>query len=243
MRFNFVPFAELAKVEKDAQVDVIGVLRDPGEVAEITSKTTHKEYQKRDITLADTSGFDVRMTLWGAAAQNFDAPLESVIAFKGVKVSDFGGRSLSMAMSSSMTLEPDIDEAYKLKGWFDATGRNETFQSHQALLGMGQAGGRMEAYKTLEQVASDGLGFNPEKPDYDSTKATIVYLKQDGISYPACMTEKCNKKVVEINPEEWRCERCNKTWPKPQYRCVGPPSLNYWRMANMKQIYNEYVGE
>ncbi|RPB29585.1 replication factor A 1, rfa1 [Terfezia boudieri ATCC MYA-4762] len=226
LRFTFVPFAELAKVEKDAQVDVIGILRDSGDVAEITSKTTHKEYRKREITLADTSGFDVRMTLWGAAAQNFDAPLESVIAFKSVRVSDFGGRSLSMGMSSSMTLEPDIDEAYKLKGWFDATGRNETFQSHQALSGMGQAGGRAEVYKTLEQVVSEGLGHNEEKPDYYSTKATIVYLKQDGVSYPACMSEKCNKKVVENNPGEWRCENCDKTWPKPQYRYVITMSVN-----------------
>lgn len=210
----------MIKLEKDAQADVIGVLRDKGEVAEIVSKSTQKPYTKREITLVDSSGFDARMTLWGTVAQNFDAPLESVIAFKGVRVSDFGGRSLSMAMSSSMTVEPEIDEAYTLKGWFDATGRNETFKSHQALAGMGQAGGRADVYKTLEQVVAEGLGHN-EKADYYTTKATLVYLKQDGVSYPACSGNDCNKKVVEISPGEWRCEKCDKSWPKPQYRFVS----------------------
>ena len=33
------------------------------------------------------------MTIWGRQAQEFAAPPESVIAVKGVKVSDFNGRS------------------------------------------------------------------------------------------------------------------------------------------------------
>ena len=216
LRFNFVPLSELPKVEKDAQVDVIGILKSVGDVSELISKSTNKPYQKRDLTLVDTSGFDVRLAIWGAAAQNFDAPLESVIAFKGVKVSDFGGISLSMLMSSSMSLEPDIDEAYKLKGWFDAQGRTETFRSHHSA-GIGPAGGRADVYKTLEEVTTEGLGHN-EKADFYTTRATIVFLKQSTVSYPACLTQDCNKKVIHIGEGEWKCEKCDKSWPKPQHR-------------------------
>lgn len=84
------------------------------------SKTTSKPFNKRELTIGDNSGYDVRLTIWGNIAQSFDAAPESVIAFKGLKVSDFGGRSLSLLSPGSMTVDPDIDEAHKLKGWYDA---------------------------------------------------------------------------------------------------------------------------
>jgi replication factor A1 len=59
-----------------------------------------------------------------------------------------------------------------------------------------------------------------ENTDYFTTKATIIYVKQDNISYPACLSEGCNKKVVEVDPGQWRCERCDKTHPKPEYRYI-----------------------
>lgn len=57
------------------------------------------------------------MTLWGKVAENFSAPDEPVVAFKAVKVGDFGGRSLSMISSSTMINNPDIPEAHDLRGW------------------------------------------------------------------------------------------------------------------------------
>lgn len=67
----------------------------------------------------------VRLTLWGRTAENFNpggtaedgSATQPVIAFKGVRVGDFGGRSLSMMSSSTMMVDPDIDEAHKLRGW------------------------------------------------------------------------------------------------------------------------------
>jgi replication factor A1 len=202
-------------------IDAIGVLREVAGVTEITSRTTGKPYSKRELTLVDNTGFSVRLTIWGSTATSFDVPLESIIAFKGVKVSDFGGRSLSLLNSGSMTVDPDIDEAHKLKGWYDAQGRTDTFSSHASLTGgaMGAAGGRKEVYKTLVQVREENLGTS-ENPDYFTTKATIVYIRQDNISYPACLTEGCNKKVIEIEPGQWRCEHCDKTHPKPEHRYI-----------------------
>lgn len=75
--------------------------------------------------LVDSSNMQVRLTLWGRQAENFSAAgfqedgsnLSPVIAFKGVKVGDFNGRSLSMVSSSSMMVDPDIPEAHQLRGW------------------------------------------------------------------------------------------------------------------------------
>jgi replication factor A1 len=227
VRFNFTNIGGLRDVEKDSLIDTIGVLKEVGEVTEITSKTTSKPYSKRDLTLVDNTGFSVRLTIWGNSATSFDVPLESVIAFKGVKVSDFNGRSLSLLSSGSMTIDPDIDEAHKLKGWYDAQGRTDVFSSHASLTSgtMGTAGGRNEANKTLAQVKEENLGTS-EAPDYFTTKATIIYVKPESIFYPACLSEGCNKKVVEIDPGQWRCEKCNKTHPKPTYRYIMSASVS-----------------
>lgn len=50
-------------------------------------------------------------------AEKFDGSAQPVLAIKGAKLSDFGGRSLSASFSSTLMVNPDIPEAYKLRGW------------------------------------------------------------------------------------------------------------------------------
>lgn len=50
-------------------------------------------------------------------ADRFDGSRQPVMAIKGARVSDFGGRSLSVLSSSTVIVNPDIPEAYKLRGW------------------------------------------------------------------------------------------------------------------------------
>lgn len=219
VRFNFTNIADLQTVEKDTTIDTIGILKEVGETSQITSKTTSKPYDKRELTLVDNTGYSVRLTIWGNTATAFDAMPESVVAFKGVKVSDFGGRSLSLLSSGSMNIDPDIDDAHKLKGWYDAQGKNDTFQSHAQMGSVGAAGGRGDPTKTIMQVKEENLGMS-ENTDYFTMKATIIFVRQENFAYPACLLEGCNKKVVEVDPGQWRCEKCNKTHLKPEYRYI-----------------------
>ena len=50
-------------------------------------------------------------------ADRFDGSRQPVMAIRGARVSDFGGRSLSVLSSSTVIVNPDIPEAYKLRGW------------------------------------------------------------------------------------------------------------------------------
>lgn len=50
-------------------------------------------------------------------ADKFDGSRQPVMAIKGARVSDFGGRSLSVLSSSTVMVNPDMPEAYKLRGW------------------------------------------------------------------------------------------------------------------------------
>ncbi|EME81073.1 uncharacterized protein MYCFIDRAFT_29007 [Pseudocercospora fijiensis CIRAD86] len=224
VKYSFTNLESLQNVEKDTVTDVIGVLADVGEVNEIVSKTTSKPYSKRELTLVDDTGYNVRLTIWGKVAESFDASPEAVVAFKGVKVSDFGGRSLSLLSSGSMNIDPDIDEAYKLKGWYQANGSTTQFASHantMATVGA-TSGGRKDDTKTIQQVRDENLGMT-DATDWFTLKATIVYIKQDNFAYAACQTtdpQPCNKKVTEVDNGSWRCEKCEKNWDAPKYRYI-----------------------
>ena len=228
IRFNFTNISDLQNVEKDTTIDTIGVLKEVGETSQVISKTTSKPYEKRELHLVDNTGYSVRLTIWGSTATTFDANPDEVVAFKGVKVSDFNGRSLSLLSSGTMTINPDIDEAHKLKGWYLAQGKNDTFQSHANMSGtMNAAGGRGDPWKTILQVKDENLGMT-ENTDYFTTKATIIYIKQDNPSptYPACLSEGCNRKVVENDPGQWHCVRCDKDHPKPEHRYIMSISVS-----------------
>ena len=218
VRFNFCNIQELQGVEKDNTVDIIGVLKEVGDVNEITSKKDGRPFQKRELTIVDDTGYSVRVTIWGKTANGFDANPESVVAFKGTKVSDFGGKSLSLLSSGTMTVDPDIADAHRLKGWYDSAGRTDTFATHQNLTSMGNATGRKEEVKTIAQVKEENLGVDDQA--YYSIKATVLYVKQDNFCYPACATDKCNKKVTQMGDGTWHCDNCNSTHDKPDYRYI-----------------------
>ncbi|KAI1466008.1 replication factor-a protein [Daldinia caldariorum] len=224
VRFNFVNIEELQRVEKDATVDIIGVLKEVGEVSSITSKTSGKPFDKRELTLVDDTQFSVRLTIWGKTATTFATQPESIVAFKGAKVSDFGGRSLSLLSSGTMSVDPDIEEAHRLKGWYDSQGRTNNFATHNNMASMGAATGRADQTKVISQVKDEGLGT--EGQIYFNLKATIVYIKQENFAYPACSSEQCNKKVVDQGDGTWRCEKCDIAHPRPQWRYIMSVNVN-----------------
>lgn len=117
IQYNFVQLADLVQQEKDTTCDVLGIVQDHGVVSEITAKATQKQIKKRELTIADQSQYQVRVTLWGRQAESWDENNASVVALKGAKVGDFGGRTLSVSGQTVVSVDPDISEAHALQGW------------------------------------------------------------------------------------------------------------------------------
>lgn len=230
VKYEFVRINELESVEPNQTCDVIGILDSYGELSEIVSKASQRPVQKRELTLVDQGNKSVRLTLWGKNAETFpnNAGVDEkpVIAFKGVKVGDFGGRSLSMFSSSTMAINPDITEAHVLRGWYDNDGAHAQFQAYTnssvngGALGAAGAGGNMAERRTIAQVKDENLGMS-EKPDYFNVRATVVYIKQENLYYTACPSDGCNKKVALDHENNWRCEKCDRSYEAPEYRYVS----------------------
>ncbi|NWW32967.1 RFA1 protein, partial [Panurus biarmicus] len=119
VQFDFVSISDLENTPKDSIVDVIGICKSYEDVTKITVKANNREVSKRNVHLMDTSGKLVTATLWGNEAEQFDGSRQPVIAIKGARVSDFGGRSLSVLSSSTVVINPDSPEAFKLRGWYE----------------------------------------------------------------------------------------------------------------------------
>lgn len=238
LRFDFVPIAQLNHCEKDRMVDILGVIREVGEAVSLVGKTTGKPLIKRDVTIQDQSKCAVKLTLWGDQADGFTGAVGQILACKGCRVSDYGGRSLGTSNSSTLLLQPDLPEAHALRGWSDNQGTSSE------MVNLSTQGGNnavpRDDWKQLSQIKDEHLGHGP-KPDWFTCLATLVYLKSDGvISYQACPTEGCAKKVVEEGgPGQYRCERCNQVFPRCDYRYILTGQLEDPSGQQWVSLYNE----
>ncbi|XP_063002702.1 replication protein A 70 kDa DNA-binding subunit [Elgaria multicarinata webbii] len=218
VQFDFVSIGDLETVNKDSIVDVIGICKSYEDAAKITIKSSNREVFKRDMHLMDMSGKMVNVTLWGAEAEKFDGSRQPVVAIKGARVSDFGGRSLSVITSSTIIVNPDSPESFKLRGWFDSEGQLLESTSISNTRG-GAAGGGNANWKTLSEAKLENLGQG-EKADYYSCVGTVVYLRKENCMYQACPSQDCNKKVIDEQNGLYRCEKCDREFPNFKYRMI-----------------------
>lgn len=127
---------------------------------------------------------------------------------------------MSLLSSGSLVISPDIPEAHALKGWFMDGGAQTSFKSHTQSGLSSAPGGAVNRsdMRTINDVKDAQLGMS-DKADFFSMRATVMHIKTDNIVYPACPTPQCNKKVTETH-DGWRCEKCDRSHEKPEYRSV-----------------------
>lgn len=93
-----------------------------------------------------------------------------------------------------------------------------SFQSKTVIGGGGGLGAgfnRAEA-RSLNEVKESELGMG-DKTDFFSTRATIVHIRGENVSYPACTGANCSKKMV-MDGDTWVCDKCGHKAQSPEYR-------------------------
>lgn len=222
VQFNFIKLDGIQAMENNTIVDVLGIIKNVDEKHEIISKSTGKPYDRRDITIVDQSQLAINVGLWNKMARDFNLDVGTPIAIKGCKINDFNGKQLSLIPSAIVLPNPDIPEAYKLKGWYDNEGASESYKNlrtnNSNNSNLNSVENILQRISVLEAHESK-MGFN-EKPDYFTIKASISFIKPDNFSYPACSTDGCSKKVIEQSDGTWRCERCSINHTEPLHRYI-----------------------
>ncbi|CAG0923140.1 unnamed protein product, partial [Notodromas monacha] len=204
--FNFVRIKQIADTNADAIIDVIGVVKSVGDATTFTAKSSQREFTKRELVLVDESRAEINLTLWGDTAVKFEHADNPVIAIKGVKVSGFGGKSLSTTQSSSIFTNPvDVPEAHKLRGWFDNGGRTEVVEALTTQ--GGSSGGHVSG--DLGSVALAKLPIPGTDARYDAVLACPVSFREANAVYKSCSNKDCKRKVQDANDGTYLCPKCN----------------------------------
>lgn len=257
-RYNFVKIADVEQVEPKQFVDVIGVVTEVGSLATIMSNKSQKEIKKRSIKMMDQTAA-IEMTLWSEDAEKFDEDIlakNTVIAFKGAKVSDFGGRSLSA--SGLIDVNPDRQEAILLTQWVQQCGGNMVDQQVR-MLSTGRDGVSQNAPRlTFAEVKDMKLGEDLEsrhdkkKADFFTVVATITTISHSQDKkpwYEANPDPNCdakNSKVQSMGDGTWRCDKNGKVYNSyvPRYIlrwCATDFSGNIW-MTSFNEVAEKILG-
>jgi replication factor A1 len=239
IQVSLVQLSDLPNIQPNEYVDIIAVVKSTGDVSTITAKATGKELVKRELYLVDSSNAQVACTLWATQAEEFDGSEHPVIMFKGAKVSDFGGRSLSVTSQTIVQINPDIPEAHAIRGWYDQGGSDaETKNLSDARSGSGSAASINTPWKTLDVMKENTFGQS-EKGDYFQVNAVILYAKKDNSMYMACPGENCNKKVIDQNDGNYRCEKCNRVFQEFRWRMILNVNMCDFTDSNWVTLFQE----
>ncbi|VDM39354.1 unnamed protein product [Toxocara canis] len=224
IRFNFVRIKNLWKFI-DAEVDVIGVVKETGEVKNLTGKMG-KALFKRELQIVDDSACAVMVALWGECAKNFTTATEvPVIIAKRVFVRSYqgidllfgitflsytspihaplpqtviileGSITLSVSGSSKLDVDMDLPEVDSLRRWYNGN-RHASFASLSNELVLSY-----NEHKWIGQVKPT------ESVLYFNVTAIVMNVNVDNAVYKGCVNESCRKKLIEADGK-FECPKC-----------------------------------
>jgi ssDNA-binding replication factor A large subunit len=105
-------------------VNILAIVRNVGESVSVTCKDG-RETVRSELILVDSSGRNVKLTLWGdknvgEAAENFkDGP---VVSFCQVEIGEYNNE-INLTLKGDMTVNPDTAKARKLHDWWVSNGK------------------------------------------------------------------------------------------------------------------------
>ena len=207
--YNFIKISDVDSKEEKDSVDVIGKCTAADDTREVTARTSGRQVKKRDITLVDDSGSDIRLTLWGDKAEKFSG-LNQVVAVKSATVSDWNGKSLSLSFSGSIEENPDIPQARRIQQWYENADQsalsqlNRTSSNDKSFNSPDSTLGEIKLEFSRPSAASNAAAG---AASYYNVEAYLSAVNTDTLSYRACSV--CNKKLQEKNGGYF-CPKCQR---------------------------------
>lgn len=219
--FNFTTLSEVQTTREGKTLDFIGVIVSVSDVSSISLKTGGTR-DKRDYELIDNSvdgGLKSTVTLWGSAATKYNFPVGTVVAFKGLKITNFRGISLNGGDYAGVfdATKAGIKEAKGLAAWFRTVkGNLDSIKS----LSEPEEGEKKSSTSMVRLISEINESVEQDLVNDPQTRyyinAHVEMIKNDPkMVYMACPS--CKKKMTEEDSgySAWRCERCEITTATP----------------------------
>jgi replication factor A1 len=110
-----VKINEIESMEAEKIVDIIAIVKEPGDLVNLTSKAS-RELTKREVNLFDDTQTSISLTMWGEEAKNFAGIDQPVILARGAIIGEYGGgKTLGTTSGTSIKLDPDVQEGHQLR--------------------------------------------------------------------------------------------------------------------------------
>uniref|UniRef100_A0A2K1ZKM8 Replication protein A OB domain-containing protein n=1 Tax=Populus trichocarpa TaxID=3694 RepID=A0A2K1ZKM8_POPTR len=198
--FNFIDYAHILTKSKGSRIltDVLGRLKALQPLKQVMVRGQTLE-NKREFMFENIRGEELRITLWGDNARDFDElalhnlPSPIIIAFAGFRVTEFKGKpNLNSTVVSLWYFNPDMPECLAYKHFFAQlpveiqqlpSSSNVVFSIEEQI---------KENRRTIHEI----LYMNPYEHKHlrFTCQALIVDFDfPNGWWYPSC--PKCNKKL------------------------------------------------
>jgi replication factor A1 len=228
--YDFVQsIAHIESIEANKTIDVLAIVKSVGDPTTLMSKKTGNELTKADLVLVDDSGVEINMTLWGEEKANSAAQTYAnnpVVAFRRARVSDFGGKSLSLSGGAYIRPTDALDRIKRLEDWWNNGGSSGAGTKSLSSSGTGGSVAPFHERLPISAVKEKHMGHG-EKPDWLTFKGTISFIKKDkegGAWYPACANagDPCRNmyKMTQTTDGSWFCDKCQGTFAEPVRRWI-----------------------
>jgi len=183
--FHFKTIAEIKSASPNMNVDVIGVVTSTSPASTIRRKDG-SQILRKTLILKDKSGFSINVTLWGdhcdSIRQNFaEFYNPPILAIKGGRVSEFNGTIIGTISTSTLIINPQVEETHQLHAWFHETSYSSSSPSLSRNYVV--ASKRALPRKTFHEIAN----MQPsDKAIWVLVHVTITALHMDDFYFLAC---------------------------------------------------------
>ncbi|CAE7333577.1 RPA1 [Symbiodinium natans] len=240
VKFTVVDLHTVQGKTLPCSVDVCGIITAFDQPFAFKSKDG-KDLVKRMLTVADDSGVSMQVTIWGDRAKKEDSEFAGnpAVVMKGVSVKEWqGGLSGSLMEGGSLSFNPDMPEAQKVKEWWTQGGHAQSLKFISQTSGSGGARISGQTLDVLEmKQKSEQIVNEQEMYSAFCRLASVQLRKRDEVQplyYIACLEPKesnslpCNRRV----DERGFCAVCNKVGksaPRLNLRCRFEDATgNFW---------------
>lgn len=215
-KYEFTKLSNISNSMDKSNLTVVGVVHEAYPISTIITKTTQKEAKKRDVIIVDETS-SMKLTLWGENAE-LDFDDNPTILITDLRISEYNQQfNLNCTFNSTIRVDPEIEEAFAVKGWYDSNKSAVQIQRPKKQI----------EYSFLEEVDNFGTCI-----------VTLLFIKEDNLFYTAC-TDNCNKKVT-LTEDGYHCERCNQTKENCTYRYLTTFHISDFTQQIWLQVFDDF---
>ena len=212
---NFVKINEINKLNPSSIIDIIGYVIEIGESKNINTK--NGEQNLRHISMGDSSGYKIDITLWKPFSES-NILSNEYIAFKNLKVNEFNNnKKLSTTEATSMIINPNYpNEIEEIQNYMN-NNQNEfkelSYYSQEK---------NYDNYSPIElsyikDIINDNISIEEQNKNSVKFRAVVENIHHNEKNYYAGCVD-CKKKLIpQENNEGYICQFCNKKFLEPKY--------------------------